>query len=217
MSMLFEGGVYADSDTSPIAHPYLWGIEARSVLHPDLEVVERILKSHEAADASHRRVWEKRSPVGKEEKADDSKDAATKEAEGKEKKEAKEEKKVEKVEPKKEEPKAKDKKADAGEDCDDNDKDGKCAPPKKSTLPKGQKHIPVYHGHRRTDVRGPPYDQTSLLSPDINVVVSIAWDSESTIKLRRWTQWSFGLLKDSARQSDYGRSLQFERYLIAVS
>lgn len=205
MSMLFEGGVYADSDTSPIAHPYLWGIEARSVLHPDLEVVERILKSHEVADASHRRVWEKRSAVEKEERAEEGKDAEAKEADIKEKKEVKEDKK--------EEPKK-----DAGaEDCDEKDKDGKCAPPKKSTLPKGQKHIPVYHGHRRTDVRGPPYDQTSLLSPDINVVVSVAWDSESTIKLRRWTQWSFGLLKDSARQSDYGRSLQFERYMIAVS
>lgn len=200
--MLFEGGVYADSDTSPVAHPYMWGIEARSVLHPDLEVVERILKSHEAADASHRRVWEKRSPVEKEgKKAEDGKDAAEGDdaAEPKEKKAAKEVKEAK----------------DGAEDCDD--KDGKCAPPKKSTLPKGQKHIPVYHGHRRTDARGPPYDQTSLLSPDINVVVSIAWDSESTIKLRRWTQWSFGLLKDSARQSDYGRSLQFERYVIAVS
>lgn len=177
--MLFEGGVYADSDTSPLAHPYLWGIDARSVLHPDLEVVERILKSHEAADASHRRVWEKRSPVAVAEKAE------------------------------------------MAEDCEEGTEgaDGKCtpAPPKKATIPTGQKHIPVYHGHRRTDVRGPPYDQTSLLSPDINVVVAIAWDSESTIKLRRWSQWSLGLLRDAAKQADYGRSLQFERYVLAVS
>lgn len=173
--MLFEGGVYADSDTSPIAHPFLWGIEAHSVVHPDLEVVERILKSHEVADASHRRVWEKRSSV----------------PQGDEK---------------------------AAEDCDDAE-GGKCgtAPPEKATIPQGQKHIPVYHGHRRTDVHGPPYDQTSLLNPDINVVVAVAWDSESTIKLRRWTQWSFGLLKDSASQADYGRSLQFERNVLAVS
>lgn len=201
MSMLFEGGVYADSDTSPIAHPYLWGIEARSVLHPDLEVVEKILKSHEVADASHRRVWEKRAPAEEDKKPEVAKEATEgkKEADGK-------------------------KKAAGygGEDCEEDVADdgaGQCKPPspKKSKLPQGQKHIPVYHSLRRTDVRGPPHDQTSLLSPDINVVVSIAWDSESTIKLRRWSQWSFGLLKDSARQSDFGRSLQFERNIMAVS
>lgn len=210
MSMLFEGGVYADSDTSPIAHPYLWGLDARSVLHPDLEVVEKILKSHEAADTSHRRVWEKRSPVDKDGKRAE---AAQDDADAKDVKDSKHVKDVKDDKDVKGEQDGK----DGAEDCE-NSEDGKCAPPAQTPkLPQGQKHIPVYHGHRRTDARGPPYDQTSLLSPDINVVVSIAWDSESTIKLRRWTQWSFGLLKDSARQSDYGRSLQFERYVIAVS
>ncbi|ORY35804.1 hypothetical protein BCR39DRAFT_34176 [Naematelia encephala] len=39
MSMLIEGGIYADSDTAPMVHPYLWGVEATSALHPDLEAI----------------------------------------------------------------------------------------------------------------------------------------------------------------------------------
>ncbi|WVR07558.1 hypothetical protein IAU60_004600 [Kwoniella sp. DSM 27419] len=37
MSMLAAGGIWSDSDTMPISHPYLWGLRAPSILHPDLE------------------------------------------------------------------------------------------------------------------------------------------------------------------------------------
>lgn len=37
--MLCSGSIYADSDTAPIAHPYLWGIDAQSILPPDLAAI----------------------------------------------------------------------------------------------------------------------------------------------------------------------------------
>jgi alpha 1,6-mannosyltransferase len=38
-AMLCSGSIYADSDTAPIAHPYLWGIDAQSILPPDLAAI----------------------------------------------------------------------------------------------------------------------------------------------------------------------------------
>ncbi|WVR00080.1 hypothetical protein IAU59_007222 [Kwoniella sp. CBS 9459] len=37
VSMFVAGGIYSDSDTMPISHPYLWGLNAPSILHKDIE------------------------------------------------------------------------------------------------------------------------------------------------------------------------------------
>ncbi|KAK4687794.1 hypothetical protein P7C73_g2322, partial [Tremellales sp. Uapishka_1] len=39
VTLLLEGGIYSDSDTAPIAHPYLWGAQARDILHPTLALL----------------------------------------------------------------------------------------------------------------------------------------------------------------------------------
>ncbi|WWC94993.1 hypothetical protein V866_001845 [Kwoniella sp. B9012] len=44
MSMFVKGGIYSDSDTMPISHPYLWGIDAPSILNPDIEILSKRIK-----------------------------------------------------------------------------------------------------------------------------------------------------------------------------
>ncbi|OCF38012.1 alpha-1,6-mannosyltransferase [Kwoniella heveanensis BCC8398] len=39
VSMFVAGGIYSDSDTMPISHPYLWGLNAPSILHKDIETL----------------------------------------------------------------------------------------------------------------------------------------------------------------------------------
>ncbi|WVO24726.1 uncharacterized protein IAS62_006096 [Cryptococcus decagattii] len=43
VSMLMEGGIYSDSDTMPIAHPYVWGIHAPSIINQDLKVLQDLM------------------------------------------------------------------------------------------------------------------------------------------------------------------------------
>ncbi|OXH26285.1 alpha-1,6-mannosyltransferase [Cryptococcus neoformans] len=45
VSMLVEGGIYSDSDTMPISHPYVWGLHAPSILDQDLEVLNDLMVS----------------------------------------------------------------------------------------------------------------------------------------------------------------------------
>ncbi|ODN99218.1 hypothetical protein I350_07377 [Cryptococcus amylolentus CBS 6273] len=43
-SMLVAGGVYSDSDTMPISHPFLWGLHAPSnIINPDLELLAELI------------------------------------------------------------------------------------------------------------------------------------------------------------------------------
>jgi alpha 1,6-mannosyltransferase len=44
MALLVQGGIYADSDTAPIVHPYLWGIDAHDILDPDLHALTPYLE-----------------------------------------------------------------------------------------------------------------------------------------------------------------------------
>lgn len=85
---------------------------------------------------------------------------------------------------------------------------------------------PPYPGEHRLQRRAPfsfnhdpvpPEDATTLLSPDINVVVSVEWDSSLAWDWRRWMQWSPLRFRRSLKNSGGGRSLQFTQYVLSVS
>ncbi|BEI81831.1 hypothetical protein CcaverHIS002_0209910 [Cutaneotrichosporon cavernicola] len=159
MAILFSGGVYADSDTAPIAHPYFWGLNAKCITHPDLVALEQILAYHEKGiDTTNRRVWERGLP----------------------------------------------------------DNETEAEPAKRFSPP-----YPGVHRHeRRAPFRFnrepvPPEDATTLLSPDINVVVAVEFDSSIAWDWRRWMMWSPQRFRRSWKNSGGGRSLQFTQYVLS--
>ncbi|CAK9785603.1 hypothetical protein CC85DRAFT_272488 [Cutaneotrichosporon oleaginosum] len=159
MTMLFNGGVYADSDTAPIAHPYFWGLNAKCIMHPDLVTLEQILVYHEKGiDTTNRRVWERGLPSNETE-----------------------------LEPKK-----------------------RFAPPYPGVKAHERRSLLNFNGDRL-----PPDDATTLLAPDINVVVAVDFDSSIAWDWRSWIMWSPSRLRRSLRNSGYGRSLQFAQYVLS--
>lgn len=55
-----------------------------------------------------------------------------------------------------------------------------------------------------------------MLSPDINIVVAVEWDSSIAWDWRRWMQWSPGRWRRSMKLFGDGRSLQFSQYVLAA-
>ncbi|WVQ84585.1 hypothetical protein IAT38_006739 [Cryptococcus sp. DSM 104549] len=144
VSMLVEGGVYSDSDTMPISHPYVWGLHAPSILHPDIQALV-----HYMTLASN--------------------------------------------------PK-----------------------PTKDRLNPNPRPI---------DKRGPPYpgvagrspissvdhpDPSSILNPDISMVVAIEWDSAIGRTWRMWKQWTWFRLSRSWPDSSFPRSLEMVQNLLVA-
>ncbi|WWC91834.1 uncharacterized protein L201_006781 [Kwoniella dendrophila CBS 6074] len=44
VSMFVTGGIYSDSDTMPVSHPFVWGVNAPSILNPDIETLTQLIK-----------------------------------------------------------------------------------------------------------------------------------------------------------------------------
>lgn len=75
-----------------------------------------------------------------------------------------------------------------------------------------QRRAPFYFNREQV----PPDEATTLLSPDINVVVSVEWDSSIAFDWRRWMMWSPLRFRRSMKNSGGGRSLQFTQYVLSV-
>lgn len=59
-------------------------------------------------------------------------------------------------------------------------------------------------------------EASSILSPEINLVVAIDWDASVAFDLGRWTRWTPQRLRRSLSTSS-GRKLQFSTNVILVS
>lgn len=193
-----------EADPQPVAHPYVWGIDAKSIVHPNLDLIEQILQNHERGITTTReRVWERRQVNGTVEGArtpdlsDEGQIVLTAESE-----------RLGREHPSAETPKT-----------------ASTSTPRPPLLPANVSHAgPVYPSSQRHSKRAPflaetipPDDATSLLSPEINIVVAIEWDSSIAWDWRRWMQWSGGRFRRSLKKSGDGRDLQFAQYVLAVS
>nr|ODO04191.1 alpha-1,6-mannosyltransferase [Cryptococcus depauperatus CBS 7855] len=164
VSMFVEGGIYSDSDTmvgtsfaissclnntaQPISHPYVWGVHAPSILHPDIETLRNLLHA-----ATLPKVPLNTRPPRIDPRFFDNKT-----------------------------------------------------------------YTPPYSGLIR---RAPVYalsspDPSSILNPEISMVVAIEWDSQIGRTLKMWRQWTWFRLKRSWPDCCYPRSIEIVQNLLVA-
>ncbi|KAL7419147.1 hypothetical protein Q5752_005983 [Cryptotrichosporon argae] len=138
LCLMFEGGMYADSDTAPIAHPYLWGSRADPLTHPDFDIIAAQLAKHSAPETP---LPDHLNP--------------------------------------------------------------------RSLDIHVEVYSPPYGAH-------PHFSSPTIVSPEINLVVGIEFDSSFASNWRRWPQWNSLRFRRSWRKMDTGRSLQIAQYAMAA-
>ncbi|KAL1413291.1 hypothetical protein Q8F55_001047 [Vanrija albida] len=192
LAVLANGGMFTDAETAPISHPYVWGLGAKSILHPDLEAISAILKLQEnkAKEDSgyHGRVWERSFDAA------DSYDTAP----------------LNKT----------DAVAKIVADIEARHSWHKWLP----AFGADRKWSPAYPGEHRRVARAAipqaeeldtPETATSILSPDINIIVGIDFDSSIAFDWTRILQWSRARFSVSWRRPASGRALQFSQRILA--
>jgi hypothetical protein len=167
----------------PIAHPFMWGLGAKSILHPDLEMMKRVLMKHAASsDSTHRRLWDRSQSSQTQTNWTVPEDVW-------------------------DQPWAED---DVVPPTEDNNNKTTWEPRYPSSSRRLARRAPFF-GHPTQ-----PDEATSILSPEINLVVAIDWDSSLAFKPAHWAQWSFRRLSRSLSTTGPGRSLQFSTSNFAV-
>lgn len=160
----------------PIAHPYLWGLGAKSLLHPDLELIRSVLMEHaSSSDSTHRRLWERSIP-------EDPTSCTL---------------------------------AVGVDECTHGNGNGL----------RNETHV-VGHLSNGPQLRRrglfmretrQPDETTSILSPDVNLVVAIDWDLYPGFTPISWAQWAIQKLRSSLTDAGPRRSLQLSSDIIMVS
>lgn len=195
--------------SQPIAHPYLWGLDAKSILHPDLEEIITILMQHiAAADETHRRIWERGVVIENATEATGATGDITDEAQttASPPQVASSAETVEQTTPSPVHPAEVVFDAEAISPWDDFPEEHASNSSSSSLHRRGLMHSELV----------PPDDATSILAPGINLVVAIDFDSSIAFNWRRMEMWSFGRLRRSLGRPGSGRKLQFAHSIIAV-
>ncbi|RXK35960.1 hypothetical protein M231_06783 [Tremella mesenterica] len=163
MALLCHGGIYADSDTVPITHPYLWGYDAKDITPPDLTLLSLLLEhrrpstSNPASTLSRRELLEiinhssfNVTPTSVTSSIPSTSMATSTDYNG-------------------------------------------------NNTSRHVKRMPI------------PSQGHNILSPEINLVISIEWDASQVFSLSRIRQWYWGNMRRAWDQK-HGRRLQFAQY-----
>ncbi|WVQ66871.1 uncharacterized protein L199_005062 [Kwoniella botswanensis] len=158
MSMFVKGGIYSDSDTMPISHPYLWGIVAPSILSPDLESLSKRIK--EACSLTS---------IGPAKRGLVS----------------------------------------------SNPHESLHTPPNSTVDDVLTSYIPPYYTRfRRTPISRVQSIPTTILNPEISIVVAIEWDSMIGRTPGMWRQWTWWRFKRSWPDCCFPRGLEMVQNLL---
>ncbi|OCF61405.1 hypothetical protein L486_01053 [Kwoniella mangroviensis CBS 10435] len=158
MSMFVKGGIYSDSDTMPISHPYLWGLGAPSILDSDIEILSRHIM--QASSSTYNGPANRGSvsayPQG-----------------------------------------------------------GLHIPPNSTADDVLPSYVPPYYTRaRRAPI--PQIDRvpTTILNPEISIVVAVEWDSMIGRTLGMWRQWTWWRFKRSWPDCCFPRGLEMVQNLL---
>ncbi|WVW86281.1 hypothetical protein I302_108323 [Kwoniella bestiolae CBS 10118] len=151
MSMLVKGDIYSDSDTMPISHPYLWGLNAPSIVHPDIEALPKLIKQTSSPSSANPNLFERQSSL----EIGHSQHNST--------------------------------------DPEDN----------------ARIYQPPYYAHsKRAPVHPDDQIPTTILNPEISIIVAIEWDSMIGRTLSMWRQWTWWRFRRSWPDRGFPRGLQ---------
>ncbi|WRT70122.1 uncharacterized protein IL334_007116 [Kwoniella shivajii] len=160
VSMFAAGGIYSDSDTMPISHPYVWGLHAPSILHPDIETLTKLIQQTSSTTPS--------LPI------------------------------KDRLNPRHS--------SDTNIYTQHNDTN--------ETIINLQSYNPPYSSLSRRAPVSITELPTTILNPEISMIVAIEWDSMIGRTLSMWKQWTWFRYKRSWPDCCYPRGLEMVQNLL---